>query len=128
MPDNYRRLFDVNTYNSEEQVHFYKGWGGAEAGPPVLIPESIFMRIKHLGQAYKLHCIPMFDLYGDVVFNKIQVMALMDEIRFILSFIDDKVLEHFLAPLIPVPEEITRSQAEHYLIVMGVLPFGNAQS
>lgn len=120
MPGNYSRLVDVNTFCSEEQVHFYRGIGGVEAGQPVLIPESIFMRIKHLGLAYTMHHIPMFELYGDVVFNKIQSMALVDEIRFILSFIDDKVLQHFLEPLILLVETIIRSPKEHYLIIMGV--------
>lgn len=120
MTDNYSRLVDVNTFCNEEQVHFYMGIGGVEAGQPVLIPESIFMRIKHIGLAYTMHHIPMFELYGDVVFNKIQAMALVDEIRFILSFIDDKVLQHYLEPFVLLVETIIRSPKDHYLIIMGV--------
>lgn len=120
MKEKYRELFNFQQYIDEQPIHFYKQINGEEVDSPVLIPETIFMRIKLIGQAYEMHYISMFELYDDVVFNKMQMNTLVEEIQFLQSLVDDPVMQHFLALLRNLSEEIIRSHRNYSLAAMGV--------
>jgi hypothetical protein len=115
--DKYNRLFNLARFEDEADVCF--SINGVLDGNAYYLSESLCSRIIYLGKAYELHYIPMINIYGNVKFNKTQVFSLIDELFFIQSVVNDKIIDQFVPPLIQLLEKITRSQKEATLLIKG---------
>jgi hypothetical protein len=115
--DKYSRLFDIKSYIDDADVCFSIN-GDIETNAYYL-PESICSRIICIGNAYKLHYVPMIDIYGDIKLNKIQTHSLIEELLFIKSIVNDEIIEHFVPHIIELLEKITRSKDDNDLWIMG---------
>ncbi|MFS1513009.1 hypothetical protein VQL36_11320 [Chengkuizengella sp. SCS-71B] len=115
--DKFSRLFDLNRYLDDVEVCF--SINGEVEQDAYYLSESICSRIICIGNAYKLHYVPMIDIYGDIKLNKTQVLSLIEELLFIKSIINDEVIEHFVPLIIKLLEEITHSKDEKLLWIMG---------
>jgi hypothetical protein len=117
--EKYAGLFDLNRYLDEVEVCYSKVLNSEMIGGPYCIPESICSRIIFIGIAYKLHYVPMINIYGDISLNKTQCYTLIEELLFIKSIVIDEIIEYFVPPLIKLLEEITRTHIHYYLCIMG---------
>lgn len=116
--DKYSRLFDLKRYlDEDEEICF--SINGDEDNNAFFLPEPICSRIICIGKAYKLHYIPMIDIYGEIKLNKKQVSSLIEELLFINSIVSDKIIEHFVPSLVELLENITHKQNDNVLWITG---------
>ncbi|MDP5277209.1 hypothetical protein [Chengkuizengella axinellae] len=115
--DKFSRLFDLNRYLEDVEVCF--SINGDVEQNAYFLSESICSRIICIGNAYKLHYLPLIDIYGDIKLNKTQVFSLIEELLFIKSIINDEVIEYFVPSIIKLLEEITHSKDEKFLLILG---------
>ena len=84
----------------------------------VMVPERIFHRLFHMGQAYSLHfsqIISPYD-YEDFEFNSSQCQSFLEEITFLRSIVTDLALTSFISRLEDVLVKVIR-QPELSLLV-----------
>ncbi|HBW38522.1 hypothetical protein [Desulfosporosinus sp. BICA1-9] len=96
----FEHLFKYESYQDEENVHFYKYDGVKEIGEPVCIPETLFNRMTCIGNAYNLHYTSLFSPYEDYVLESIQVQGLIEELNFIADTVNDKLLQRYINELL----------------------------
>lgn len=91
--------FDEASFGDEEPVEI--GIDRNEPGRGVTwlarMPESLVHRLVSLGEAYKLHHIPLIEVYGRTRFNRQQCQNLREELDFVKSIVDDPLLRSHLA-------------------------------
>jgi hypothetical protein len=88
-------------YDEDEPVHVYIPDGGEQ-----WIPERLWFRLSNLGRAYETHLLPVLPGTTEPqTLNGQQVVALIDEVEFLTSIVDDRVLSRVAADLLPLLAE-----------------------
>ena len=101
MDDALTDRFEVQTYADDEPVRVYRPdrYGLDDDG--VWIPERLWDRLLHIGAAYQLHLLPLLDGTTNPVFlNPVQVEGLLQELRFVASIVDDRLLRSLVSSLV----------------------------
>ncbi|MFC3884953.1 hypothetical protein ACFOU2_16350 [Bacillus songklensis] len=115
----YKDLFRIEKYEDESHVCFSKTLNGKEIEEPYTIPESIFSRIMFIGRAYTLHYLSVLEPGREFDLNKTQAQAFIDELHFLLSIVNDRILDHYVNPLIKFVESIIFHPKAYSLSIQG---------
>jgi hypothetical protein len=88
-------------YDEDEPVHVYIPDGAEQ-----WIPERLWFRLVNLGRAYETHLLPVLPGTTEPqTLNGQQVVTLIDEVEFLMSIVDDKVLSTVATDLLPLLAE-----------------------
>lgn len=100
MQEAFADRFDAQTYADDEPVHVFRpDRYGDDDG--VWIPERVWHRLRQIGTAYQLHLLPLLDGTTDPLFlNPVQVERLQQELRFVVSIVDDLLLDGVVSSLV----------------------------
>jgi len=99
-------------YDDDEPVHIYVPDGGER-----WIPERLWHRLVNLGRAYETHLLPLLPGTTEPqTLNGQQVVALTDEIDFLVSVVNDEALSAVVADLQSV---LTEAQSARVLVIEG---------
>lgn len=115
---NYEYLFDKTNFEDEPLIHFIKS-EDENMHNPVEMPESICSRLICIGHAYKMHYIPMFDLYGEIKFESIQIETLIEELIFISKVVNDNLLVDYTKQVIELAKNCVYGVKRDSMMVIG---------
>jgi hypothetical protein len=96
--DRFADRLDPALYATEEPVGI--GRASQHRDDWLYIPEPLFMRLLHLGAAYRLHVLEtLLNPYVEVELNGTQCAGLLDELVFIAAAVNDPLLGSVLTEL-----------------------------
>lgn len=97
--DRFADRFDSQLYATEEPVGI--GLASEHRDDWLYVPEPVFVRLLHLGAAYRLHQLETLlnRPYVEVELNGTQCAGLLDELGFIAAVINDPLLVPVLSDL-----------------------------
>jgi hypothetical protein len=101
-------LLDPSTYRDEEPFGF--GASGTDPDTWLYVPESLAIRLMHLGLAYQLHHTSQINPAGELLLNHTQCESFAEELAFVRDVVDDKSLLDVLMRLMPLVESIARGR------------------
>jgi len=115
----FKYLFELDNYKDEESVEFYKFDGVKDIGKPICVPETLFTRITCIGRAYELHYLSIFSPYEDYMLEKTQVEELIEEFCFILSLVNDRLLQKYINDLLMLSKDCIYNSKCYYMKIIG---------
>lgn len=94
--DRFADRFDPTTYTDEEPVHLWLV--ESTDADEIWVPEVLWHRLRMVATGYQLHLLPVLDGSTDPVFlNAPQCDALIDEVDFVATLVDDALLMDVLS-------------------------------
>ena len=107
--DTFSNRFDPAEYADDEPVHVFIPDGGDK-----WVPERIWGRLVNLGRAYETHLLPLLPASSaPQSLNDQQVANLIDEVEFIASVVNDRLVIESVADLLPLLAE-----ARHHKVLV----------
>jgi hypothetical protein len=114
------RLLD-STYAEDEPIHiFIPRDAFIPGGADRWVPERLWWRLVALGQAYQLHLLPLVPGTTERRFlNAQQVSTLCEEVRFLAGVVNDGLVAHMVADLLPLLGAAQQGSTDDVLCIEG---------
>jgi hypothetical protein len=115
-PGRFRHLIDAATYSDDVVVKV--GTDRSEAW----VSEQLLDRLLNLGRAYRLHVLTLLaDMprHEATWINRQQAEALIEEVEFVASLVDDSAVSELVATLLPLVAEAARHGDGNALVIEG---------
>lgn len=117
--DSFSDRFEPSNYEEEETVSVGLVSIGQEIEWVTSLPEPLFVRAQAIASGYDLHLLPNIDRYEETRLNQTQCETLVEELEFILTVINDKLLASIIRPFIETLLRVARSPEGLEVVIEG---------